>query len=318
MGHPNSAVSRRAGRRGVGRRSLVQHQGASGHIYAAAIWLKWLADTYGESTIRGLDQALDWSPTLWVSAQKTLAQVSGLTIGSFARDFAEAVWLQKFEPVKEMSLSAQLAIAGANVAFAPKMGKTPPLDLSARPALSSMRYRMDISIATLAALGEGGIVLPAQKLGPQAEVAVFAEPGPAADPKTPTLLARLTDDNPVLVIPAPAVASTFLLHNRWAADGTAKGAVLLVEVPRILGVSPGKAKEGDLVTISAQELGADQGTLRVGGSVVTPTLWSADEVRFEMPDFPNTQKVTVVLETADGGKTNAAELQKAENAAAGR
>lgn len=277
-------------------------------IYASTVWLMWLAETHGESTVRNIYQALDWSPTLWASAHKTLAQVSGLTIGSFARAFAEAFWLQKFEPLKTMSLSTQLTTAGAKFTWVPKTSKTPPLDLSARPPLASLRYRLDISLATLGAIGEGAIVLRAQKLGPQAEVAVFAEAGPALDPSKPTLLARLTDSDPVLVVPTPAVGSTFLLHNRWASEGTATGAVLLLEVPRIKFVSPSKAKEGELVTIGCQEVGGEQGTLRVGGTVVTPTSWSGDEVRFTMPDFPNTQKVTVVLETADGGKTNAAEL----------
>lgn len=76
----------------------------------------------------------------------------------------------------------------------------------------------------------------------------------------------------------------------------------------VLGLGAGDGAAHRRLGLFAQELGADQRTLRVGGSVVTPMLWSTGEVRFEMPDFPNTQKVTVVRETADGGKTNAAEL----------
>ena len=277
-------------------------------IYGSAVWLMWLAEAKGDPMVRALYEALDWSPSKWLSAHATFEAATGEPIGTTMRAFAEAFWLQTFDLVKDMSLSAQLAGVGAKYALTLALSGNAAFDLSQRPPLSSMRYRMDVSVQGLAALGPGDVVIRANNVGDNAEVAVFAEAKLTLDPTKPTLLARLGKTKPMLVLSALQVGSTFLIHNRWAKTGLAAGASLAFEVPRILSLGPSAAKAGDQVTVSMRDAGAAKGAVHVGGLSVSVLSWSATTAVFEMPDLANTSSATVRAITAEGAQTNDATI----------
>ncbi len=277
------------------------------YIYGSSVWVLWLSWKKGTAMVRKLYEALDWSPSAWASVYTTLQSATGDSASTLMREFAEDFWLQRFTPVDKLALGAELAGVGPGNTMTLTATGDQPLPLT-RPPLSSRRYRLDIPSALHTALGTGDLVLRVIDLDDGAELSVWSEASLTPDPAAPEEKARLSKDEPMIVLDELETGSWWIIHNNWSTSVTSEG-TFTIDVPRVTGLTPTSASEGTIVQVSGQDLGTTKGELRVGGQPVQSGQWGPSGTWFTMPDFPNTQSVTVSITTSDGAKTNALTLQ---------
>lgn len=276
---------------------------ASAHLYASSVWLFWLADSKGPPAVRKLYEALDWSPSNWASAHATFDQATGSAPGQLMLDFAEAFWLQKFKPIQGLDLHGDLAKAAVPANWSVTGATGGQLNLQARPALSSLRYRLGVSAQLVSTVGSGDVLWRSSGLGSGAEVAVWYQQATGTTVVAPTLVTRLRDDQPLLIAKQLQQGTYWLIHHRWTAFGSAAGSVAL-ELPRLTALSPAKALPGQVVTVTGTALGAKGGQLRIGGTPVPVNSWGQTTLQFSVPALANVQSVSVHVQTAEGAQTN--------------
>lgn len=278
------------------------------YVYGSSAWILWLGWKLGDQSVRSLYEALEWNETNWASVPATFLDATGRSVSSLMGDFAEDFWLQRYPPLEDLSWSAALSAIGIPSTLTVTAQGSAPFDLSGRPPLSSRRIRLDVSSALVTSLGTGDVVFRATGLGAGAELSVWQEGIATVDPQAPELLVRLTDAAPLAIRSSLSFGTHWLLHNRYASTGAGPAASVVVDVPRILSLSPSSAGAGTVVQVTGQDLGATKGVIRVGGQPVTATSWSATGAQFTMPSLPSTSSTTVRLITSEGARTNDAVL----------
>jgi RHS repeat-associated protein len=106
-----------------------------------------------------------------------------------------------------------------------------------------------------------------------------------------------------IVVPVPVGATTG--NVVVSAGGVASNGVsfTVLPTPSITNLNPTSGPAGTLVTITGINFGATQGTSTVtlGGTLVTPTGWSATAITFQVPAWSTTGNVLV---TANGAASN--------------
>ncbi|MGM0576028.1 MAG: IPT/TIG domain-containing protein [Myxococcota bacterium] len=275
----------------------------SGLVYGTSPWLMWISHAHGDAAVRGLYEALDGEPLNWASVHATFEEALGKSAFLAAGEFAEDFWAQRFPPLEDLHLSALLATAGIPATAAFTQASSLDVPLLPRPPLSSLRYRVRVPAAVEQEALTGDLVLRAGDLDPFQRLVVLHQPSLAGELSDAVPVTVLDDDTPLAILPGLVAGTYWIIDNHRATSGTSS-ATLRMELPRVTGISPSPAATGNQVTISGAALGEAPGTLNVGGQKVTPKSWSATSVTFQMPDFPNTSSVMVVVRTREDARAN--------------
>lgn len=281
-------------------------KGMSGDvIYGSAIWSLWLAAQYGDAAVRKLYTLLNGNKSYWVDPRKTFSDATGKSIITLMHDFAEDFWLNRFDPITKVRWGDDLIKLKKNTVWTltAKGGFTS--NLVGRPALSSRRYLLNLSQKALDAVGAGDVVILASGMGSWAELSLWRDQANALNPGKPTLIKRLTDAAPVVVLHAPKAQKIWMIHNRSATSGIGNGYVT-VAAPRLKSLSPGVIKMGNLQTydLIGMDFGSAKGKVHMAGADVQVTGWQPTSVRVVLKGPPNTSSVTMRVITAQGAHTN--------------